>query len=95
MIQVSRQRAVLLGMAAFLLAGMCSAAESSKRSGRSRRYRDVTLTIGQEAPDFELHPLVFTKNEAGELVGMIGTEKVQLSSFRGKAPVCIFSSSYT
>lgn len=65
------------------------------RPGSSRRFRNVKLKIGQPAPDVVLSPLTFVKNDQGELVGKIGREKVKLSDYKGKAPVCIFSSSYT
>jgi len=53
------------------------------------------LVIGQDAPDFELSPLTFETDANGLEVGRIGSEKVKLSDYKGKAPVCIFSSSYT
>jgi len=70
-------------------------AQPAQRPARDRRPRGPQLQAGQPAPDFELPPLTFTRNEKGEQVGQIGKEKVKLSDFKGKAPVCIFSSSYT
>jgi len=89
-----------LVMAALLALMETGAAQEQPRSGRDlfrgpRGAPGAQLKIGQPAPEFELPPLVFEKNEKGEKVGKIGTERVQLSAFRGKKIVCIFSSSYT
>jgi hypothetical protein len=82
-----------------LLAGVALIAAPVLAQPRSRPARPsrgrVQLKVGRQAPDVELHPLTFEKNDKGELVGKIGAEWVKLSDFKGKAPICIFSSSYT
>ncbi len=87
---------LLLAVATIVFVDAYAAAQQRRRPGGGRPRRSgVVLKVGQEAPDFELAPLLFKPNEKGVVVGVIGTEKVKLSDFRGKAPVCIFSSSYT
>ncbi len=81
---------LLLGATIFIAA---TQADAQRRP--TRRPRGPQLKVGQAAPDIELSPLTFKKNDKGEMVGMISTEKVKLSAFKGKAPVVIFSSSYT
>jgi len=51
--------------------------------------------VGRLAPDFTLPRLKFDTDSQGKTVGRITTEKVVLSSFRGKKPVCLILSSYT
>lgn len=85
---------VLIAAGAVALAGVAGAAARDRRPRRARPGRPQ-LTVGQAAPDFELAPLTFERNAQGERVGRIGKKKVKLSAFRGKAPVCIFASSYT
>ena len=67
------------------------------RSGRSARSRpaDIRIKVGRVAPDFTLPRLKFSTDSDGKTVGRITTEKVALSSFRGKKPVCLILSSYT
>ena len=54
-----------------------------------------TLDIGSPAPEFALPVLKSEKNAAGETVERITDEEVNLSDFRGKKIVCLFTSSYT
>ncbi len=78
--------------------GMLASAAWSAKKPRSRRANPrskVDLKPGQPAPDVALSPLTFKTNDKGEEVGTIGLEKVKLSDFKGKAPIVIFSSSYT
>ena len=85
---------VLLLLAAAALVALPAVAQQRERSfGRMRG--GAQLTVGQPAPDMTLSPLTFARNDKGEMVGTIGVEKVKLSDFKGKAPICIFSSSYT
>ena len=93
MSRMTRLRGIGLLLAATILIA-ATQADAQKRSPRPRR-RGPQLKVGQVAPEIELFPLTFKKNDKGEMVGMIGTKKVKLSTFKGKAPVCIFSSSYT
>jgi hypothetical protein len=53
------------------------------------------IVVGCEAPDFELPRLTLTTDADGNPIGKISAEKVKLSSFRGKKPVCLIMSSYT
>jgi len=82
--------ALLLG-ATILIAA--TQADAQRRP--TRRPSGPQLKVGQDAPEIELSPLTFAKNDKGEMVGTIGTEKVKLSTYKGKAPVVVFSSSYT
>jgi len=83
----------LTAMAAAML--LAAPVPAQRREGSARRARAPQIQPGQPAPDVELSPLRFAPDEKGEMVGRIGTEKVKLSDFQGKAPICIFSSSYT
>jgi acetyl esterase/lipase len=56
---------------------------------------EPALKMGEIAPDFRLPPLVIQTGADGQSVGVIGSELVGLSSFRGKKPVCLIFSSYT
>ena len=60
-----------------------------------RMPRMKMLQPGQAAPDFELPRLVVQKDKAGNTVGNLSREKVRLSSFAGKKPVCLIFTSYT
>jgi hypothetical protein len=53
------------------------------------------VVVGRQAPDFELPRLTLTTDADGNPIGKISDEKVKLSSFRGKKPVCLIMSSYT
>ena len=57
--------------------------------------RPAGITVGKPAPDFELPKLVITRDADGKPVGKISDEKIKLSSFFGKKPVCMIMSSYT
>jgi len=89
------RRVEALLAATILVAGSAAAGQRRRPAGPRGRFGAAQLKIGQAAPEFVLAPLEFEKDKKGELVGRIGTKKVKLSDFRGKAPVCIFSSSYT
>ena len=93
MSRMTRLRGIGLLLAATILIAATQAA-AQKRPPRRRRG-GPQLEVGQVAPEIELFPLTFKENDKGEMVGTIGTKKVKLSTFKGKAPVCIFSSSYT
>ncbi len=87
--------AAVLLVAAGILASAAAWAAERARPVRRVRPGAVTLKPGQAAPDVALSPLTFKTNEKGEEVGTIGQEKVKLSAYKGKAPIIIFSSSYT
>lgn len=53
------------------------------------------IIVGEEAPDFELPVLTLTTDADGKPIGKLSDEKIKLSSFRGKKPVCLIMSSYT
>ena len=53
------------------------------------------IVVGRQAPDFELPRLTLTTDADGKPIGKISDEKIKLSSFRGKKPVCLIMSSYT
>ena len=92
----ARWTVALAAAAALLWAGVAMAAERQRRSARPRRPGSkVSLKVGQPAPEIALAPLTFEKDANGEMVGRIGRQKIKLSAFRARAPVVIFSSSYT
>ena len=86
---------LLLGAATIVFACTHAAAQRQRPSARGRGFSRPELKVGQVAPDVELAPLELEKNKKGEMVPKIGETKIKLSAFKGKAPVCIFSSSYT
>lgn len=97
-------RAAALAIAAGVLASAASwavePAASDKSNPRQKARTDarpgaVTLNPGQAAPEVALSPLTFAADANGLMVGTIGKEKVKLSDYKGKAPIVIFSSSYT
>jgi len=90
-----RWAAAALAFGAMMLVATAAAAQEGRARRGPRRPTRPTLQPGVEAPDFELPRLTFEKDEKGKTVGKLSEEKVRLSSFRGKRPVCIFSSSYT
>jgi len=68
----------------------------SAQSIRTSRDANPKIVLGQFPPDFTLPRLNFETNDQGKPVGIINeTDTIQLSSFRGKKPVCLIMSSYT
>ncbi len=63
--------------------------------GRRASSGAGAITVGEIAPDFELPRLIITRDADGNPIGKISEEKIKLSSFRGKKPVCLIMSSYT
>jgi len=54
------------------------------------------VKLGQLAPDFNLPLLTFDTDPAGKPIGKINdNNKIQLSDYFGKKPVCLIMSSYT
>jgi hypothetical protein len=90
-----------MGLAvAALLASATLAISQRRPGGRPRRGRPPgqsasTTKIGQKATDFELPVLIERQDNKGEKVAVVTTEKIKLSSYRGKRIVCVFMSSYT
>ena len=78
----------------FAAAALAIAAEPEGPRARPRPV-PARPAIGQEAPDFELPRLAFEKNDKGDTIGKVSAEKVRLTSYRTKRPVCLFLSSYT
>lgn len=60
-----------------------------------QKIRHTKMTVGQEAPDFTLHRLVFRKKDDGTETGRISTKKVTRSDFEGDRPVVLIFTSYT
>jgi len=90
--RMARLRSIGLLLVATIL---IAATQADAQRRPPRRPRGPQLKVGQVAPEIELSPLTFKKNDKGEMVGLIGKEKVKFSTYKGKAPVVIFSSSYT
>ena len=66
------------------------------QSIRTSRDANPKIVMGQFPPDFTLPRLRFETNGQGKPVGVIDeADTIQLSSFRGKKPVCLIMSSYT
>ena len=64
--------------------------------GQGRGPGDPVVKVGAYAPDFNLPRLTITSDPNGKPIGILrDTDTVQLSSFRGKRPVCLIMSSYT
>jgi len=64
--------------------------------GRMRQAGNPKVTVGEYAPDFELPRLTITTDPNGKPIGIINeSNRIRLSSFRGKKPVCLIMSSYT
>ncbi|MBM4017279.1 MAG: hypothetical protein FJ288_02970 [Planctomycetes bacterium] len=64
-------------------------------AGDVRASRMKMLQPGQPAPDVELPRLVVEKGQDGQSLGKLSREKVKLSSFAGRKPVCLIFTSYT
>jgi hypothetical protein len=75
------------------------AAEQSGDNTQTEQAKDADkplIEFGRFAPDFELPTLTFKTDPTGKTIGLISEEnKIRLSSFRGKKPVCLIMSSYT
>jgi len=97
---MARRKTVLLAAAvvsAGALFSMALAAEKApaRRDRQSWPGASVTVKPGQAAPDVELWPLTMATDANGQEVARVGDKKVKLSDYKGKAPLVIFSSSYT
>jgi hypothetical protein len=65
-------------------------------AGQTRGADNPLVRVGAYAPDFNLPRLTITSDPTGKPIGVIReTDRVRLSSFRGKRPVCLIMSSYT
>ena len=94
-------RRIVVGMAAVALFASAAFAvpprrpDGRQRSGRPSGQSASSVQIGQQATDFELPVLIERQDDKGQKVAVVTTDKVKLSSFRGKRIVCVFMSSYT
>ena len=69
---------------------------SQTRERPPRTADNPLVKPGQYPPDFDLPRLTFQTDAAGNPVGVISQQdRIRLSSFRGKKPVCMIMSSYT
>jgi hypothetical protein len=79
----------------FLLVSLITNISEGQQRRMPRGY-NPKINLGEFPPDFELPRLVIETDETGKSQGVISeTDKVKLSSFRGKRPVCMIMSSYT
>ena len=94
-------RAAVLGIAALMVMLSRPAWTAARSSGQTRerpnRSADNPLVKpGEYPPDFDLPRLTFETDAAGKSVGVINQQdRIKLSAFRGKKPVCMIMSSYT
>ncbi len=85
-----------MGVVCFLVAVVVLLfADGGFAQGRRASSGAGAITVGELAPDFELPRLIITRDADGNPIGKISEEKIKLSSFRGKKPVCLIMSSYT
>jgi hypothetical protein len=79
----------------FLLVSLITNISEGQQRRMPRGY-NPKINLGEFPPDFELPRLVIETDATGKSQGVISeTDKVKLSSFRGKRPVCMIMSSYT
>jgi len=79
----------------FLLVSLITNIGEGQQRRMPRGY-NPKINLGEFPPDFELPKLVIETDATGKSQGVISeTDKVKLSSFRGKKPVCMIMSSYT
>lgn len=95
------KRRIVAGVAALvLLVSAVVAVPPGRPGGRPNKGRPPGqsargVQIGQESTDFELPVLIERTDAKGEKVSVVTTDKIKLSSYRGKKIVCVFMSSYT
>jgi hypothetical protein len=85
-------RKTLVSVAALCLLVAASGIAAPPEKGRPQ---PPALTVGQEAPDFELVKLDAVKDKDADETKFEAKDKIKLSSFRGKKPVFIIFTSYT
>jgi len=96
MIRGCRRVAGLMGVVCFLVAAVILfCAGGATAQGRQPGSGAGAIKVGEPAPDFELPRLIITRDADGKPIGKVSQEKIRLSSFRGKKPVCLIMSSYT
>ena len=84
---VPMKRTLSLLAVGIILGTSSASAQTAKRRPSRPRYTTPDLKVGDMAPDFELLQL----DESGGN----HTQRVKLSSWRGRKPVLLFFSSYT
>jgi hypothetical protein len=95
------KRRIAVGAAVLaLLASATFAIPPGRPAGRPRKGRPAgqsarNVQVGRQATDFELPVLIERTDAKGEKVAVVTTDKIKLSSYRGKKVVCVFMSSYT
>ncbi len=96
MIRGCRRVIGLMGLVCFLVAVVILlCADGAFAQGRRPSSGTSAIKVGEPAPDFELPRLIITRDADGNPISKISAEKIKLSSFRGKKPVCLIMSSYT
>lgn len=94
-------RAAVLGSVILAVFLSLSAWPAAGRSGQARERpnriaANPLVKPGEFPPDFDLPRLTFATDAAGKSVGLISqSDRIRLSAFRGKKPVCLILSSYT
>ena len=99
----SLQTAIILLGGAFciaLLAAFLSQVTIAKELTADQPQRaqrpQPKVKVGELAPDFNLPLLTFDTDAAGKPIGKISdNNKIRLSDYFGKKPVCMIMSSYT
>ena len=91
----SMQKSGLIFLVVIAVLACFFQAVTAQRYRPGRPGSGASLKVGQKAPDVELAVLEFHKDKKGQVTGAIGPKPVKLSTYKGKAPICIFSSSYT
>jgi len=89
-------RGFVLGLVILAFLSTLTCNRACAQSIRTSRDANPKIVLGQFPPDFTLPRLRFETNAEGKPVGLIDdADTIQLSSFRGKKPVCLIMSSYT
>ncbi len=97
----SAARAAVLGIATLAVLLSRTAWPASRSSGQTRERPNRSdgnplVKPGEYPPDFDLPRLTFATDATGKSTGVISEkDRIRLSSFRGKKPVCLIMSSYT
>ena len=97
---MGRRRIATGAVALAMLASVTFSAPQDRPGGRPKKGRPSGqsargVQIGQAATDFELPVLIERTDAKGKTVAVVTTDKIRLSSYRGKRIVCVFMSSYT
>ncbi len=91
----------VLGIAILTVLFSQPAWPAARRSGQTRERPNPSaanplVKPGEYPPDFDLPRLTFVTDATGKSIGLISEkDRIRLSAFRGKRPVCLIMSSYT